>query len=99
MQEKFVKSIFFSKTSQKSRTTAPSADDFTHPPTHPLTRARALSLPSQETEQLERENKNKRDIVRLLQEEKENLAKVLEDHESKCGNLIIYDPKSNPQLA
>lgn len=61
-------------------------------------RREQLESLEKETEQLERENKNKRDILRLLQEEKENLTKALEDHEPKCTKTIAYEHKSNPQL-
>ena len=48
-----------------------------------------------ETDLLERENKNKRDILRSLHEESETLSKVLEEHESKCSKNIVYENQQN----
>merc|ERR1719376_1299513 len=51
-------------------------------------RREQLESLEKETEQLERENKSKREIIRMLQEEKENLQRALKDHELKCKKTV-----------
>jgi len=47
-------------------------------------RREQLESLEKETEMLERENKSKRELLRVLKEEKDNLQRALQFHESKC---------------